>query len=143
METQGLLEMFEDQLALSRTQGQEQGRAMVDQMMAGLNPTPEFSARFDQAFDQFMSEIETPWSASEIVSVWSKYYGEYFTEDELSQLIKHYESPLGQKEITASRESMVKYSNHFSEAGKPILEKAVANYVKNLRLIAKECNCRR
>ena len=75
METQGLLQMFEDQLALSRTQGQEQGRAMVDQMMAGLNPTPEFSARFDQAFDQFMSEIETPWSASEIVSVWAKYYG--------------------------------------------------------------------
>jgi hypothetical protein len=29
-----------------------------------------------------MSKIETPWSADEIVAVWSKYYGTQFSDKE-------------------------------------------------------------
>lgn len=143
MEAQGLIETFEQQLELGRQQSREQGGAVLDQLMSNLNPTPEFTERFEKAVQSFMSEMETPWGASEIVEVWAKYYGQHFTDEELSQLLAYYRSPLAQKEVVASRLALVSYSNHFSEAGKPITEKAVANFIANLKLIAKECNCSR
>jgi predicted secreted protein len=57
MEVQGLIQTFEQQLALGRKQSDEQGRAMLDQMMASLTPSPEFTERFDQAFQSFMAEL--------------------------------------------------------------------------------------
>jgi hypothetical protein len=111
--------------------------------MSNLNPSQEFKERFEKAFKEFMSEVETPWGAREIVEVWAKYYGEHFTDQELEQLLEHYQTPLAQKEVVASRQALVGFSNHFAEAGKPIAEKAVSNFINNLKLIAKECNCRR
>jgi hypothetical protein len=143
MEAQGLVKMFEQQLELGRKQSREQGRAMLDQMMSSLNPSPEFTKRFEEAFQSFMSEVETPWEAPKIVEVWAKYYGEHFTDQELEQLLAHYRTPLAQKEVAASRQALIGFSNHFAEAGKPIAEKAISNFITNLRLIAKECNCRR
>ncbi len=143
MEAQGLIEIFEQQLELGRQQNREQGRAMLNQMMESLNPSQEFNNRFEKAFQAFMSEVETPWGAKEIVAVWAKYYGEHFTNDELKELLAHYRTPLAQKETVASRQALVGFSNHFAEAGKPIAEKAVSNLIANLKIIAKECNCRR
>ncbi len=54
MEAQGLLQTFEQQLALGRQQNQEQGQEMLKQFMSQLNPTPEFFERFENAFNSFM-----------------------------------------------------------------------------------------
>jgi len=143
MEAQGLLQTFEQQLDLGRQQSREQGRSMLNQMMSRLNPTPEFHKRFEEAFKSFMSEVETPWGAEEIVDVWAKYYGDKFTAEELNNLLSFYSSPLAQKEVIASREALVSFSNHFSEAGKPIAKKAISNFITNLRLVAKQCNCKK
>jgi len=143
MEAQGLIPAFEQQLALGREQTRKQGRAILDQLLASMNPSAEFKERFEGAFQEFMAEVETPWSAEEIVAVWARYYGEQFTDDELHRLLDFYQSPLGQKEVVASREAMVKFSTHFAEAGKPIAEKAVSHFIANMRVIARECKCRR
>ncbi|MCU7930717.1 MAG: DUF2059 domain-containing protein [Candidatus Thiodiazotropha sp. (ex Codakia rugifera)] len=143
MEAQGLLQTFEQQLELSRQQNQQQGRDMLNQFMAQLNPTPEFYERFENAFNSFMSKIETPWSAEEIVEVWAKYYGEHFSNAELDQLLSHYSSPLAQKEVIASRKALVSFSNHFMQEGKPIAENALSEFITEMKVIAKECKCKR
>jgi hypothetical protein len=143
MEAQGLLQTFEQQLALGRQQSQEQGQEMLKQFMSQLNPTPEFFERFENAFNSFMAKVETPWSAEEIVEVWAKYYGEHFTDSELDQLLTHYTSPLAQKEVVASRKALVGFSNHFMQEGKPIAEKALSEFITEMQVIAKECKCRR
>ena len=143
MEAQGLIALFEQQLELGRQQSREQSRAAINQMLSGLNPTPEFRQRFQDAAQNFEAAIETPWSAEEIVRVWGSYYGAQFSDQELNQLLAHYRTPLAQREIVASREAMVQFSTHFAEAGKPILEKATADFVRELQLIARECNCKR
>jgi hypothetical protein len=143
MEAQGLLQTFEQQLELSRKQNQEQGRDMLDQFMAQLNPTPEFSERFEKAFNSFMSKLETPWTAEEIVEVWAKHYGEHFSNAELDQLLSYYKSPLAQKEVIASRQALVGFSNHFMQEGKPIAEKALSEFIAEMKVIAKECKCKR
>lgn len=143
MEAQGLIVLFEQQMELGKQQGREQSQAMIDQMLSGLNPTPEFRRRFHDAARKFEAAIESPWSAEEIVRVWARYYGAKFTDEELSQLLAHYRTPLAQKEVVASREALVQFTKHFGEAGKPILEKATGEFIEELKLIARECNCRR
>jgi len=143
MEAQGLLITIEQQLVLARVQNQEQAKRMMGQVMSQLNPSPEFQRRFEGAFNKFIKAVETPWGADEIVEVWGKYYGEKFTDEELDQLVEFYSSKLGQKDAIANREALVQFNNHFVEAGKPIADKAVQKYIKDLQLIARECNCKR
>ena len=143
MDAQGLIQTFEQQLEFAKKQNMEQGQAMLNQVMAQLNPTPEYKKEFDKAFQEFITEASFPWGAKEIVEVQSKFYGEQFTDSELDQLLVHYSSPLAQKEVTAARQAMVKFSSYFAEAGKPIAEKAASNFISKLQLVAKECNCKR
>jgi hypothetical protein len=143
MEAQGLIQTFEQQLELGRQQNQQQGRDMLNQFMAQLNPTQEFSERFEKAFKSFISKVETPWSAEQIVEVWAKYYGEHFSNAELDQLLSYYTSPLAQKEVIASRQALVGFSNYFMQEGKPIAEKAFSEFITEMKVIAKECNCKR
>ncbi len=141
MEAQGLLTTFEQQLNLGREQSYEQGKVMLEQLMTNLDPSPEYQQEIHQSFEKYMESVTSPWGADELVAVWSKYYGSKFTDTELDTLIKHYTSPLGQKEIIASREALIQYSNHFADAGTPIYEKAFQTFADELKEIAKRCNC--
>lgn len=141
MEALGLIDMFSQQIEMGKQQNAKMGQQMIDQMMSQLNPNPEFQQRFSDAFKKFMSKIEAPWGAKEIVDVWASYYGPGFTDQELDQLIDFYTSPLGQKDVKVTKEAMVSFSNHFQKAGQPIMEAATAEYINDLKLISKECNC--
>lgn len=141
MEALGLIDMFTQQIEMGKQQNTQLGQKMIDQMMSQLNPSSEFQERFTKAFNKFVSKTEAPWGAEEIVDVWSSYYGPGFTDQELDQLIKFYTSPLGQKDVKVTKEAMISFSNHFQKAGQPIMEAATAEYIKDLKLIAKECDC--
>lgn len=141
MEAQGLLEMFEQQIELGKQQSEQIGQQAIDQMMSQLNPSEEFKKRFTTAFNTFMSKVEAPWGAKEIVDVWAKYYGSGFTNEELDQLIDFYTSPLGSKEVNVSKGAMVSFSKHFQDASEPIMQTAMSEYINDLKVIARECNC--
>lgn len=141
MEAQGLLKTFEQQLEIGHKQASVQGKQMYDQMMSQMDPGEKFKKRFKVAYNKFLKSLETPWTAKEIVAVWARYYGPKFTDEELDQLIKYYKSDLGQKEVAASREAFVQFNDHFVKEGQPVMQKAVENYVNDLKQIANECNC--
>lgn len=134
--------MFEQQLTMGRQQGREQADRMLEQMLSNLNPNEDFQKRFRAASEKFISALESPWSAKEIVSVWAQYYGAKFSDAELDELLNFYESDLGKKEVTASREALVDFSKHFAEARKPIIDAALKQYIQDAQRIAKECNCK-
>lgn len=141
MEALGLLEMWSQQMEMGKEQSETMGQQLIDQMMSQLNPNEEFQERFTVAFNNFMSKVETPWSAQEIVDVWASYYGPAFTNEELDQLIAFYTSPLGKKDVRVTKDAMVSFTNHFQAAAQPIMEAATNEYVQDLQIIAKECNC--
>lgn len=143
MEAQGILAMFEQQLTMSRQQGREQADRMLEQILTNLNPNKDFQNRFRAASEKFISALETPWSAKEIVSVWAQYFGAKFSDAELDELLKFYQSDLGKKEVIASKEALVDFSKHFAEAKKPIIDAALKQYIQDSQRIAKECNCKR
>lgn len=143
MEAQGLLSMFESQLEMGKAQSKKVGQQMMDQLLSQINPNEEFKARLSAAFNNYMDKVTTPWGAEEIVSVWAQYYGQHFTENELNSLIEFYTSPLGQKEVKASKSALAEFTVHFQKLGEPIFQKATQEYIQELKLAARECNCQK
>ena len=143
MEAQGLLSMFEQQLAMGEEQSKVYGQQMLDQFMAQMNPNEEFQKRFSDAFNNFILKISTPWGAEEIVAVWGDYYGKYFTDKELEELYVFYTSELGKKEVAANKSALTEFSVHFQKLGEPIFQKATQRYIEELKLVATECKCRK
>ena len=66
MRTLGTLDLWKNQLEMARAQNQKMGRDMIEQLMAQLNPTDEYRAKFEQAFNSYLSKVVTPWTAEEI-----------------------------------------------------------------------------
>ncbi len=116
---------------------------MLEQSMSLLSPSKEFTDRFNTAVKKFMSKLQGNWTAKEIVAVWAKYYAPKFTESELDQLIAFYTSDIGKKEIQASKIAVVEFTNHFQKENETIMENAINDYITDLKLIAKECKCRK
>lgn len=141
MEAQGLLSMFEQQLEMGKVQNERMGEQVIGQILSQLNPNEEYKKQFKAAFLTFMSKVEAPWSADEIVTVWGKHYGTHFSDKELDRLVDFYTSDIGKKEVTASKVALVKFSKHFQALGEPIMKKAMQEYIEELKATAKECNC--
>jgi hypothetical protein len=134
MDALGLTEMWSQQIEMSKAQGGEDSDQILNQILSGLNPNQEFQARFKTASNKFIEALQSPWSAQEIVDVWAIYYGAEFTDSELDQLIAFYTSPLGRKDVQVTKSAMVKFSKHFEEIAKPILERATTEYIEDLKL---------
>jgi hypothetical protein len=143
MEAQGLLQMFDQQMAMGRQQGRQQAQKMLDQVISSLEMPPKFDARFRDAFDEYMKALESPWAPQDLVNVWADKYGRNFTDAELDQLVAYYTSPLGRKDVAASQAALPQFSDHFSELSKPIMEKATQTYVQRLQATVKDCKCSR
>lgn len=143
MEAQGLVKIFDQSLASSREYGRKQADQMMAQMLSGLNPDETYRRRFQEVMDAFMSDLQPPWGAQEIVQTWGQVFGAKFTDDELDQLIAFYSSSLGQKEVAASRDAMPVFAQVFRDRYKPIQERATAQFVDRMKWIAEECRCNR
>ena len=143
MEAQGLLATFEQQLQLGRERANASAKQMLDQILSGLAPPPESEQKFRDAVEEFIREVQPPWSSTEVVDTWSKLYGAEFSDEELDQLVAYYRSPLAQKEVTVSRMALAKFGAQLQERFKPVMERATSKYIERLKAIVVECNCRR
>lgn len=143
MEAQGLVKMFDQSLASGREYGRKQADQMMAQTLSGLNPDVTYRKRFQETMDTFIRDLQSPWTGKDYVETWAQVFGAKFTDAELDQLIAFYSSPLGQKEVAASRDAMPAFAQVFRERYKPIQERATTQFVERMKLIAKECRCNR
>ena len=143
MDALGLVDMFSQQIEFGRAQNEQIGRQALDQMLSQLNPSEEFRKRFSDATNNYINKLETPWSAEEIVDIWAGYYGPNFTDEELDQLIEFYTSEIGKKDVAISKQTMTKFSEHLQKVSQPIFEDAITEYIEELKIVARECDCRK
>lgn len=141
MEIQGQVQMWQEVIDSGKKQTEKLGINAMDQLMSKLNPSPEFKKKFNDSFNSFISKVQDPWTASEIVDKWADFYGSQFTEAELDQLIAFYLSDLGAKDILATRRATTQFQEYYQKAGLPIFEKATKEYVEELQLVARKCKC--
>ena len=143
MEAQGLTGMFEQQIKSGRENAQRQSDQMLTQLLTGLNPPEQYRAKLKDAAEKFIEDARSPLTAKDIVAEWSELYGSKFTDAELDQLLAFYTSPLAQREVVATKESLEQMSTRFQEQYRPVMESATKAFVERLQAIVKECNCRK
>jgi hypothetical protein len=141
MEIQGQVQMWQEAIDSGKKQSEKLGTTAMDQLISRLSPSAEFKKKFNDAFNAFLSKVQAPWSAAEIVDKWASFYGPQFTEAELDQLIAFYSSDLGLKDISATRRAMTQFQEYYQNAGAPIFEKATKEYIEELQLVARQCKC--
>lgn len=141
MEIQGQIQMWQGVIDSGKKQGEQLATDSMNQLMSRLNPPPDFKKKFNDAVKTFVGKVQTPWSASEIVDTWARFYGSQFSEAELDQLIGFYSSDLGAKDISATRQATTEFQEYYQKARKPIFEKAVKEYIDELQLVARKCKC--
>jgi hypothetical protein len=143
MKAQGLLEMWQQHIDYGKKEGNKQAKQIVDQMLSKLNPSDEYRSRFERAYMNFITKLQDNWTAQQIVDVWAKYYGPNFSDEELDELVSFYTSDIGKKDVKATKSAMVEFTAYFQAENEPILEKATNEYMDELKVIARECNCRK
>ncbi|AMP75816.1 DUF2059 domain-containing protein [Ralstonia solanacearum] len=141
MQAQGLSQMLEQQMASSREFSRKQADRMVTQVLAGMAPSADFRKRFQSAVEALVADLQPSWSAGEMVAIWSQQFGTKFTDEELDQLIAFYTSPLGRKEVAASREALPAFNQLIQARYKPIQERATAAFMQRIQQIKTECRC--
>jgi hypothetical protein len=144
MRLQGLTEMIEQQQAYC----QEQARAIGPKMIAEFKKQiPEIDQavldEVDAALSAFVDSAKPSWTVGEAATAWSNYYGEQLTEEELDQIIAFYRSPIGQKDILATRKAMPGWSAFFGERNQKVLESAMNAYVERLKAIVQNARAKK
>ena len=140
-EIQGVVSSFQASIDEGRAQAKVQTKQMLDQMLSQLNPNKEFRARINLAADKFLRSLQTARTAEDIVNVLIKYYAPNFTEAELDKLIEFYSSDIGLKEAAVSKDAIQKAADHYKDENERIRTAATNEYVRELQLIARQCNC--
>lgn len=141
MQVQGLSQMFEQQIASGREFSRKQAERTMAQVLAGLNADAAYRKRFQEAMEAFIADMQPSLSPGEMVAIWSRLFGAKFTDAELDQLIAFYASPLGQKEVAASRDALPAINQLFQATYKPVHERATAAFLQRMQQIRTECRC--
>ncbi|MBP7454384.1 MAG: DUF2059 domain-containing protein [Ottowia sp.] len=105
--------MFEQQIAQSREAIKGQGSQLLQSMTGGAKP----DAKMAQALDRYMERATRLFTADEYLSVWAKQYGADLSDEDLRQLLAHYRSPIGRKEVAANQRAMAGFSAWANEEG--------------------------
>ena len=142
-EIQGVVASYQTAIDEGKVRAQIETQQMLDQMMSQFNPSKEFQSRINRAAEKFTKTLLTDRTAEEIVKVVIEYYSPNFTEAELDKLIEFYGSEVGKKDNEISKVAMQKVAVHFKESNERVRVSAVNEFVKDLQLIAKECNCQK
>ncbi|MCK4493389.1 MAG: DUF2059 domain-containing protein [Methylococcales bacterium] len=139
MKTLGLVEMFEQRIERAKVQNEQIGKQAIKQILEGLNPSADMQKKLTATFKTYIKKVESPWSSAQIVTVWAKYYGTNFSEEELDELIRFYSSPLGKKDVSESKKAMASFSQEFQKKGDKIRSTALSEYIAALKILIQKC----
>ena len=107
MTEQGIEAQFAVQLETMRESVAGQGTELLKQMTGGAQP----DARAAATMDRFIERTARMFTAEEFAAQWTMQYGSSNLSDEdLGQLIAHYRSPLGRKEVAANQRALGGFS---------------------------------
>jgi hypothetical protein len=143
IKAQGLLETWQQMIDSGRDETDKYARQMLDQFLMELSPNTEFKEKFNKVMDKFTSNARSRWTAQYLVDLWAQIYGPKFSEAELDEMIKYYSSSIGQKEKLAGREAIKEFSKILQEKSQSVLQKALAQYIEDIKIIVNECKCKK
>jgi len=142
----GLQDMFAAQVAT----GKERGDKLATQITDSVIPrdsrlTAEQKQKVREAMLNFLASCRNAYTPERLATVYGDIYAAHVSEAEFDELIAFYESPIGRKDVAASKAALPEYSNHFAKESEGLLQKNMAAYMAELRKIVGDpcCNKRK
>jgi hypothetical protein len=136
MQLTGLAQMMAQSRAMGQAAAQKTVQSMAEQAFAKF-PTipPEKRARIEDAAKQFMRDVDSGFDQDDAVRAWGRFYSESLTETELDAILAYYRSPVGQKDVSASRAALPQFQHYIIEKRTAVMNTAIANYTAAIRSI--------
>ncbi len=67
------------------------------------------------AFERYLAGVSTLFTAKEITDAWRAAYGKDLSEQELQEVLRYYQSPVGRKDVAASKRAMTTYTTWMTQ----------------------------
>jgi hypothetical protein len=136
MRLTGLAQMMAQSRAMGQAAAQKTVQSMAEQALAKFPAIPpEKRARIEDAAKQFLRDVDSSFDQDDAVRAWGRFYSENLTEAELDAILAYYRSPVGQKDVSASRAALPQFQQYIVEKRTAVMNTAVANYTTALRSI--------
>ena len=144
MEAEGVTQAFDTARDMLRVQTKADADKGMASLLTRLNATPEVVASLRKAYAEFIDSVTTgAFQKEDLARMWAEAYGASFSDDELTQLLAFYQSPLGQKTVASSRSAMPKVMEKMQSELQPRLQPAIQRYTEQVRKIVADCKCER
>jgi len=129
-----------DMLDQSREAARAQAGALSDQMLSQLMGTSSvLSAEQTEAVrvaaQRFSETCAAGFDVEGAVASWSQFYAVTLTDEELQAILKYYTSPIGQKDVAATKAAMPLWQAHLASQSSELMKVAIDEYAAELRRI--------
>ena len=137
MKLTGVAQIVAESNVAGRAAARKTVQSMTDSMLAQFpDIPPDKRTRIEGAAQQFLRDVDTGFDQDDAARAWGRFYSESLTETELDAILTYYQSPVGQKDVSASRAALPQFQHYMLEQRTAVLNAAVANYTAALRNIA-------
>ena len=136
IEAQQTQEIFQQQIDEMRQFANERGQEILRSIQPETGdhqyqPSPEMEA----AFQRYLQSITHLWKADELVKLWAQYYGQNLSDDDLNKILAYYVSPIGQKDVAASKSAIINFSKSRNEEEIQRLKAPIQQLEQELRAL--------
>jgi hypothetical protein len=134
MEAQGLQEMFQQQLDQSKDSAGEVGKDLVKKLLKESGaPDGQENPQLTEVFRLYLERCATMFSAKEYVDIWATFYGKNLSDSDLEQILAYYQSPIGKKDVLASKTAMVGFSQTMMRETQKRLNASIAQLMTDIK----------
>lgn len=128
---QGIQDQFEKQLADQREALKGYGAKLLGDIAAQSGG--EASAKDKAAFDRFLQRCAQMFSGKELAAKWAASYGADLSIEDLREILAHYESPIGKKEVRANKAAMAAFSAWMNAESQTRTDALIGGLLKDLQ----------
>jgi hypothetical protein len=128
---QGLEEMFEQQIAAQRDSMKSYASKLFDQAIAETGG--QSNVKQKAALERFLAKATTLLTSKEITTAWAATYGKNLSNEELRGILRYYQSPIGRKDIAASKVAMLSFSTWINQESQARAIPLVETLVQELK----------
>lgn len=128
---QGVQDQFEQQLADQRESLKGYGAKLLGDIVGQSGG--EASDAQKAAFDRFLIRCTQMFSARELAAKWVASYGADLSVSDLREILKHYDSPIGKKEVAANKAAMSAFSAWMNNEGQARTTALLTGLMKDLQ----------
>lgn len=130
---QGVTDMFEQQIAQQQKSLQGYGAKLINDTAAlnGGQPSDQDKA----VFERFVGRAAQLFSAKELSARWVENYGTKLSTDDLREILRYYESPVGKRDAAASKAAMAVFSEWMANEAQIRTTALVTEMLKELQQI--------